>query len=46
MIFGKKGSGKSTLLTKYSVKFNQLGWHVFSDTAIFGTYKLDANPID
>lgn len=43
MIFGKKGSGKSTLLTKYSVKFNQLGWHVFSDTAIFGTYKLDAN---
>lgn len=41
IIFGKKGSGKSTLLTKYSVQFNKLGWHVFSDSPIFGTYKLN-----
>lgn len=41
IIFGRKGSGKSTLLTKYSVMFNRLGWHVFSDSPIFGTYKLN-----
>lgn len=42
-IFGRKGSGKSTYLTKLSVKFNKLGWHVFSDSPIFGTYKLNNN---
>lgn len=41
IIFGRKGSGKSTLLTKYAIKFNKLGWHVFSDSPIFGTYKLN-----
>lgn len=43
IIFGRKGSGKSTLLTKYSIMFNKLGWHVFSDSPIFGTYKLNAD---
>lgn len=43
MIFGKKGSGKNTLLTKLSVKYNKLGYHVFSDSEIFNTYKLDTN---
>lgn len=45
MIFGKKGSGKTTLLTKLSIKYNKLGWKVFSNVEIFGTYKLDPNDI-
>lgn len=43
MIFGKKGSGKNTLLTKLSIKYNKLGYTVFSDSQIFNTYKLDPN---
>lgn len=43
MIFGKKGSGKSTFLTKQAIKFNLKGWHVFSNSEIFNTYKLDTN---
>lgn len=43
MIFGKKGSGKNTLLTKLSIKYNKLGYHVFSDSRIFGTYKLSTD---
>lgn len=43
MVFGKKGSGKNTLLTKWSIKYNRLGWHVYSDSEIFNTYKLDTN---
>lgn len=43
MIFGKKGSGKNTLLTKLSVKYNKLGYHVFSDSQIFNTYQLSTD---
>ena len=43
MIFGKKGSGKNTLLTKLSIKYNKLGYTVFSDSQIFNTYKLEPN---
>lgn len=43
ILCGKKGSGKSTLETKLAVKFNDCGWHVFSDSPIFNTYKLDVN---
>lgn len=43
MIFGKKGSGKNTLLTKWSIKYNRLGYHVYSDSEIFNTYKLDTD---
>ena len=43
MIFGKKGSGKNTLLTKWSIKYNKLGYTVYSDSEIFNTYKLDTN---
>lgn len=41
MVFGKKGSGKNTLLTKWSIKYNKLGYQVYSDSEIFNTYKLD-----
>ena len=43
MIFGKKGSGKNTLLTKWSIKYNRMGFHVYSDSEIFNTYKLDTD---
>lgn len=43
MLFGKKGSGKNTLLTKLSIKYNKLGYHVFSDSEIYNTFKLDTN---
>lgn len=43
MLFGKKGSGKNTLLTKLSIKYNRMGYHVYSDSEIFNTYKLDTN---
>lgn len=43
MIFGKKGSGKNTLLTKWAIKYNRLGYTVYSDSEIFNTYKLDTN---
>ena len=43
MIFGQKGSGKNTLLTKWSIKYNKLGYTVYSDSEIFNTYKLDTN---
>lgn len=43
MIFGKKGSGKNTLLTKWSIKYNRLGYHVYSDSEMFNTYKLDTD---
>lgn len=43
MIFGKKGSGKNTLLTKWAIKYNRLGYHVYSDSEIFNTYKLDTD---
>ena len=43
MIFGKKGSGKNTLLTKWSIKYNKLGYTVYSDSEIFNTYKLNTN---
>ena len=39
MIFGKKGSGKTTLLTKLSIKYNKMGYKVFSNVEIFGTNK-------
>lgn len=45
MIFGKKGSGKTTLLTKLSIKYNKMGYKVFSNVEIFGTYKLDIKDI-
>lgn len=41
MIFGKKGSGKNTLLTKLSVRYNRMGFKVYSDSEIFNTFKLD-----
>lgn len=41
MIFGKKGAGKTTLLTKLSIKYNKLGYKVFSNVEIFGCYHLD-----
>lgn len=43
MIYGKKGAGKTTYLTRMSIKFNRDGWHVFSNTEIFGTYKLNTD---
>lgn len=43
MIFGKKGSGKNTLLTKWSIKYNRMGYHVYSDSEIFNTYKLNTD---
>lgn len=43
MLFGKKGSGKNTLLTKLSIKYNKMGYHVFSDSEIYNTFKLDNN---
>lgn len=43
MIFGKKGSGKNTLLTKLSIKYNKLGYKVFSDSEIYNTFKLDTD---
>lgn len=43
MIFGKKGSGKNTLLTKLSIQYNQKGYKVFSDSEIYGTFRLDTN---
>ena len=43
MIFGKKGSGKNTLLTKQALRYQRKGYKVFSDSEIFGTYKLDTN---
>lgn len=43
MIFGKKGSGKNTLLTKLSIKYNKKGYHVYSDSEIFNTYKLSTD---
>lgn len=45
MIFGKKGSGKTTLLTKLSIKYNKMGYKVFSNVEIFGTNKLDISDI-
>lgn len=43
MLFGVKGAGKNTLLTKWSIKYNRLGYTVYSDSEIFNTYKLDTN---
>ena len=43
MLFGKKGSGKNTLLTKWSIKYNKLGYTVYSDSEIFNTYKLNTD---
>lgn len=43
LLFGKKGSGKNTLLTKWAIKYNKLGYTVYSDSEIFNTYKLDTN---
>lgn len=43
MLFGKKGSGKNTLLTKLSIQYNKKGFHVFSDSEIYNTFKLDTN---
>lgn len=43
LLFGKKGSGKNTLLTKWAIRYNKLGYTVFSDSEIFNTYKLDTN---
>lgn len=43
MLFGKKGSGKNTLLTKLSIKYNAMGYHVFSDSRIFNTYELSTD---
>lgn len=45
MIFGKKGSGKTTLLTKLSIKYNKMGYKVFSNVEIFGCYKLNIEDI-
>ena len=41
MVFGKKGAGKTTLLTKFAIKYMKLGYKVFSNVEIFGTYKFD-----
>lgn len=43
MLFGKKGSGKNTLLTKLSIKYNKMGYHVYSDSEIYNTFKLDTS---
>lgn len=43
MIFGKKGSGKNTLLTKLAIKYRKKGYHVYSDSEIFNTYKLSTD---
>lgn len=43
MIFGKKGSGKNTLLTKLAIKYVKKGYHVYSDSEIFNTYKLSTD---
>ena len=43
MLFGKKGSGKNTLLTKLSIKYNRMGYKVFSDSDIYNTYKLNTD---
>lgn len=43
MLFGKKGSGKNTLLTKWAIKYNKLGYTVYSDSEIFNTYKLNTD---
>lgn len=45
MVFGKKGSGKTTLLTRLSIKYNKLGYKVFSNVEIFGCYKLNIEDI-
>lgn len=43
MVFGKKGSGKNTLLTKLAIKYNKKGYKVFSDSEIYGTFKLQTD---
>lgn len=43
MLFGKKGSGKSTYLTRLAIKYNKLGYHVYSNSEIFNTYKLNSD---
>lgn len=43
MLFGAKGSGKNTFLTKQAIKYNKLGYTVYSDSEIFNTYKLDTD---
>ena len=43
MLFGKKGSGKNTYLTRMALKYNRMGYTVYSDSEIFNTYKLDTN---
>lgn len=45
MIFGKKGAGKTTLLTKLAIKYNKLGYKVFSNVEIFGCYHLPISDI-
>lgn len=41
MVFGKKGAGKTTLLTKMAIKYNKMGYKVFSNVEIFGCYIFD-----
>lgn len=45
MIFGKKGSGKTTLLTKYCLEYLSKGWHVYSNTELYGANILDVQKI-
>lgn len=43
ILHGAKGSGKSTLGAKFAILYQNMGWSVFSDTPIYGCYKLDIN---
>lgn len=40
---GKKGSGKSSISVKFAIMFQNMKWTVFSDSPIYGCYKLDVN---
>ena len=44
-IFGKKGSGKTTIIAKYSQKFINKGYKVYSNVSIPGTYFYDPKDI-
>lgn len=45
MLFGKKGSGKTTLIAKLSIKYNALGYKVYSNVVIPNTYYYDPKEI-
>lgn len=45
MIFGKKGSGKSTYMSILAKKYRDKGWHVFSNTDIAFSTRIDIHEL-